>query len=77
MPGQHYTDANVIPVSSVLYEDGQSYIFEVVDEHVIRKPITLLERYQDLQIVEGVEPGAIIISRDVSSLADGQKIYIR
>ena len=77
IPGQQYINANVIPIASILYEDGLPYIFEVIDDHVVQKPIELLERYQDLQIIKGVDSGTTIVSRDVSSLADGQKVYIR
>ena len=74
LPGQYYKGVNVVPISAILYEDGQSFVFELVDDHVIRKQITLIERYNDLHIIEGVEPGSTIVSRDVSSLADGQTV---
>ena len=73
LPGYLYKNASVAPISSILYEDGQSYVFEVVDDHhVVRKPIEIIERYEDVQIVSGIEPGTFIVSRDVSSLSDGQ-----
>ncbi len=74
LPGQYYKGVNVVPISAILYEDGQSFVFELVDDHVIRKQITLIERYNDLHIIEGVEPDSTIVSRDVSSLADGQTV---
>ncbi|MCG8378011.1 MAG: efflux RND transporter periplasmic adaptor subunit [Proteobacteria bacterium] len=74
LPGQYYKGVNVVPISAILYEDGQSFVFELVDDHVVRKQITLIERYNDLHIIEGVEPGSTIVSRDVSSLADGQTV---
>jgi len=73
LPGYLYKNASVAPISSILYEGGQSYVFEVVDDHhVVRKPVDLVERYKDVQIVSGLEPGTPIVSRDVSSLVDGQ-----
>jgi RND family efflux transporter MFP subunit len=75
LPGYLYKDASVAPISSILYEGGQSYVFEVVDDHhVVRKPVDLVERYKDVQIVSGLEPGTPIVSRDVSSLVDGQTV---
>lgn len=74
LPGQLYKDASVIPISAILYEDGQSYVFEVIDDHVVKKTIKLVERYNDVQIIAGINSGATIISRDVSSLADGQEV---
>ena len=76
LPGQLYENAYVIPISSILYEDNQSYIFEVVGNHVIKKEIRLIERYNNLQIIEGLESGVKIVSKDVSSLTDGQVIII-
>ena len=74
LPGQYYEKANVIPISSILYEDNLSYIFEVIDNHVIKKEIRLIERFNNSQIIEGVESGIRIVSKDVSSLTDGQVI---
>ncbi len=76
LPGYFYKDANIIPISAILHEDGHAYVFEVIDNHVVKKPITLVERYKDIQIVEGIESGSTIISRDVSSLADGQTVML-
>ena len=76
LPGHFYKNANVIPISAILYEDGQSYVFEVVDDHVTKKTIKLIERYKELQIIAGLESGSRIISKDVSSLADGQNVIV-
>ncbi len=76
LPGHFYKNASVIPISAILYEDGQSYVFEVVDDHVIKKPIKLIERYKDIQVIAGLESGSRIISKDVSSLADGQTVIV-
>lgn len=74
LPGQYYENVHVVPVSAVLYEDGQSFVFELNEAYLIRKPIQLIERYNDFHIIEGVDSGAIIVSRDVSGLADGQLV---
>lgn len=76
LPGNFYHNANVIPISAILYEDGQSYVFQVVKDHVVKKTVRLIERYKDVQIVAGIESGSTIISRDVSSLADGQTVIV-
>jgi RND family efflux transporter MFP subunit len=77
LPGFLYKDASVTPISSILYDNGQSYIFEVVNnDHVVRKAVEIIERYEDVQIIAGVEPGTTIVSRDVSSLVDGQTVVV-
>ncbi len=77
LPGYQYMDATVVPIAAILYEDGKPYVFEVRNEHIFRKPVTLVERYHDLHIVKGIEPGISIVSRDVSGLADGQTVTVR
>ncbi len=76
LPGERYQNAQVVPLSAVLYEDGQTFVFELDADHLVRKPVSLIERYKDLHIIEGVETGAKIVSRDVSSLADGQVVNV-
>ena len=76
LPGVLYEAANVIPISAILYEDGQSYAFEVINDRVVKKTVKLIERYKDIQIISGIESGSTIISKDVSSLTDGQVIII-
>jgi len=76
LPGQQYENVNVLPLSSILYEEGKTYVFQVQNETLKRIPIKLVERYHDLQIIEGVDAGTQIVSRDVSSLADGQTVNI-
>ena len=77
LPGYQYKDITVIPISAILYEDGKSFVFEVVGDHIVKKQVKLIERYNDLHIIEGIEPGIAIVSKDVSGLADGQTVYVR
>jgi len=76
LPGNFYKAANVIPISAILYEDGQSYVFEVIDDRAVKRTVKLIERYKNVQIIAGVESGSTIISRDISSLADGQAVIV-
>ncbi len=74
IPGQYYEKASVVPISSILYEDEDTYIFEVIENKVFKKKIKLVERYNDLQIIEGSTPNTTIVSRNASNLTDGQSI---
>lgn len=76
LPGRFYKAANVIPISAILYEDGQSYVFEVINDRAVKRSVKLIERYKNVQIIAGIESGQTIISKDVSSLADGQAVII-
>ena len=77
LPGEYYENVNVIPLSAILYEDGNTFVFEVQEQTLKRQPIQLVERFRDKQIIEGVDAGINIVSRDVSSLADGQTVNIK
>ncbi len=76
LPGKLLPEAQVVPVSSILREEGQSFVFKVEDNHAVRQPVILMQRYQQWQVVDGIEPGTTIISRDVATLASGQEISV-
>ena len=42
----------------------------------LKEQLKLIERYKDVQVIAGIESGSTIISKDVSSLADGQAVII-
>lgn len=76
LPGTYYQDAYVVPLGAILYEDGKTFVFTLKDTTLSREPVRLIERYNDQHIIEGVSAGTRIVSRDVSSLADGQTVNI-
>ena len=76
LPGKNYHEVNVIPTSAILYEDGQAFVYSVPDEQLIKTPVTLIQRVEQLQIIEGIEPHSRIVVRDVASLANGQKVNV-
>ena len=76
LPGKILEGVNVIPLSAVLREDGESFVFTVKDRKIYRHPVKLATRYKQWQVVNGIAPGTKIVDRDVSVLADGQEITI-
>ncbi len=76
LPGTFYRDAYVVPLGAILYEDGQTFVFTLQNKILSREPVTLIERYNNLHIIEGLDAGTTIVSRDVSSLADGQTVNV-
>ncbi len=76
LPGKSLEGAKVVPVSAILQEEGQAYVFEIEGNHTVRKPVRLLMRHEDWQVISGVDPGALIVARDVAALADGQEVHI-
>ena len=77
LPANPLDSAHVVPVSAVLHEEGQAFLFIVEDGKLKRQAIELLARVGDLQAIEGVETGARIVSQDVAALADGQQVLVK
>lgn len=77
LPGRELPNASVIPVSAILQEEGQSYVFAVNNNHLVRYPVELIARQQDLQVITGVPAGIPVVVKDVAVLADGQEVQIQ
>lgn len=77
LPGREIADASVIPVSAVLQEEGQTYVFTVNNNHLVRRPVELVARKQDLQVITGIRAGTPVVVKDVTVLADGQEILVQ
>jgi HlyD family secretion protein len=76
LPGRLLSNVQVVPVSSILREEGQAYVFTVEGNHLSKQPVELVARQNDLQVIEGIIPGTRIVTRDVGLLADGQEVHI-
>lgn len=76
LPGRYYEDARIVPAGAVLRDGGETYVFRVDDDRLQRVPVTVVRRYLDWQVVEGIEPGTRIVAGDVAALADGQTITV-
>ncbi len=76
LPGALLSNALVVPLSAVLHDDGQAYLFQVQDERVLRRPVKLIQRYRNWQVIHGVNPDTVIVTRDVAALADGQAVTV-
>lgn len=77
LPEPFITDALTVPVTSVLQESGNAYVFKVDDQQLVRTLVSLSKRFQDRWIIGGMAPGTTIVSDDVGALTDGQKINLR
>jgi RND family efflux transporter MFP subunit len=76
LPGKELINATVIPVSAILQEEGQAYVFAVNSMHLVRHPIELIARQQDLQVINGIAAGIPVVAKDVTLLADGQEVQV-
>ena len=75
LPLQVQTSVLVVPVSSLLQEDGRNYVFVIKGKKLERREIILGIRDKDRVVVEsGLQDGMKIVARDIASLTDGQKV---
>lgn len=80
LTGKMKTGVLVVPITAVLREDGENYLFRLNkldnDNRVTRVLVRSQGRHGDRLIISGVEAGDQIVARDVSSLEDGQKVVV-
>jgi RND family efflux transporter MFP subunit len=75
LPGRPLNDVEVVPVSSILREEGRAYVFTVEGNRISKHQVELVTRQNDMQIIDGISPGTRIVARDVTLLADGQVVH--
>lgn len=70
-------DALVVPLSAMLQEGGQSYVFVVKDNRLERRPVVPGIRSGDRQVIQaGVTLNESLVARDVAVLSDGQEVLL-
>ena len=66
-----------VPVSSVLSDNGQKFVFVINNKKLQKKQINVITRFDEIYVIDGnVKSNDIIVSKDVSSLSEGQDILI-
>jgi len=69
------SQVTVIPVSAVVHDDGETYLYVIESNTLVRRHITLGPRQGDAQVVlEGLEGDEQIVSRGGGSLSEGQHV---
>lgn len=76
LPGKQLNNVEVVPMSSILQDEGRAYVFTVEGNHLAQRPVNLLTRLGDMQAISGVAAGTRIVMRDVAVLADGQEVHV-
>ncbi len=77
MPLAIQSESTIIPVSAVLNQFGNSYVF-VYENGVVEKTAIQLGRRIDNEVIvsSGIQKGQKIVARDVGSLTDQQNVTI-
>lgn len=66
-----------VPVSSVLSDNGKKFIFIVIDKKLQKKEINILSRFNEIYVIDGnIKSNDIFVTKDVSSLAEGQDVLV-
>jgi membrane fusion protein (multidrug efflux system) len=70
-----YTDAIVIPAESTFERQGKSFVYKVMGDSLIDKPISILKDANRLFIVDkGLDVGEIILAKGLNKVSSGSKI---
>jgi len=71
-----FPDALSVPVSSVLEQDGEAWVLEVLQERVQRKPVNILGRSAERMALGGLNTDSIIVAR-AADARPGQSVRPR
>jgi RND family efflux transporter MFP subunit len=72
------SDALVVPLSALLQEEGQSYVFVVKDDRLERRPVVPGIRAGNLRVIRsGLALDEVLVARDVAALSDDQQVIIQ
>ena len=77
LPLPQLRKVTAVPVTAVLYDEGQTFVFRLDEDRLVMSAVTLGERVGDLQVVQrGVDAGYRIVTHNVSALSDGQQVRV-
>ena len=64
-----------LPASAVFEQDGARYVWRVQDEEIERVAVrTAAERDGNVDVIAGINPGDVIVARQVEGLAEGASV---
>ena len=70
--------AHLLPIASVIIQDGYSYVFVVGDQQAVqrRRVETGMVKQNAIEIVKGIEPGERVVVKGAGFLKDGEKVNV-
>ena len=77
LPGRFHAQAKVIPVTAALDEYGESHVFVIRQDRLVKQAIQVIAQHDNLRIVEGLDVGTMIVARDVAAYSDGQEVVVK
>jgi len=72
------SNAMLVPVASLVVQDGYSYLFVLVDKDLVQRRLvhTGVVYGQDVEVLDGVKAGERIVVKGAGFLKDGDKVRI-
>ena len=75
LPLRKLSQVTAVPVTAVLYDEGQTFVFRLEDDRLVMVAVVLGERVGELRVVQrGIAAGDYIVTHNVSALSDGQQV---
>ena len=69
--------ATVIPGTAVLYDEGQTFVFRVIDGRLHKTEVVTGYRQDDLQVISrGLAANDQVVVQGVAALTDGQQVQV-
>ncbi len=65
-----------IPISSIM-SNGVDYVYIVKDDRAFKRTVELSKIYEDKVMVEGIDPGELLVVSGMKNLSDGSKVNIK
>lgn len=66
-----------VPVSSVLSDNGQKFVFVIDEKKLQKRQVNIITRFDEIYVIDGnIKSNDLIVTKDVSSLSEGQDILI-
>ena len=77
LPLRELSKVTAVPVTAVLYDEGQTFVFRLDGDTLVMSAVTLGERVGNLQVVQrGVDASDRIVTHNVSALSDAQQVRV-
>ncbi len=77
LPLRGLSRVTAVPITAVLYDEGQTFVFRLDSDRLAMVAVTLGERVGDLQVVHrGIDASDRIVTHNVSALSDGQQVRV-
>ena len=77
LPLRRLREVTAVPVTAVLYDEGETFVFRLNGDRLVMTAVELGERVGNLQVVQrGIDASDHIVTHNVSALSDDQQVRV-